>query len=1085
MVLRTSVCLATGVTSSLANLTDMTAYAKLPVLAVGGASKPKDHESTRSSLTVSGARCAHFSSLITVEESAAVVEAAAALGFSPVDWEYSASYRDCERVVAQSEQLAELLWHRLRPRLRREDVEGVRPTGWHNEGTWRPTNLNSLMRVSRYGPGHHFAPHRDGSFVLDDEHRSILTLLVYLDVSPTLEGGGTAFFHRGLTSGAPGKPAFRVDPRVGDAVLFTHDAWHQGEPVVSGHKLILRTDVMFERVAPEPLGAAYRTCATYKACEYLYARSIALQAAGDPAGSTDAYLAALELQAARSPSVDPSDGPQPGQADVPPAESSLLLALPIALLVAIGAYLDAHELLVFGACCSTMHTHVGSERWLWQRLFRRAWPHFHAQLRRSTGVEADCDEAAEEGEDAVMLAYDWPAMFRGRWVSERERSTVCFDVGGAFTRFAMVGGAQEAERAIARLEKEKAKVRGYYDHYDTMSQSCKRLARAHGLSLPECGDAAGDSSSSSASTSADHHRRFLDSELACLRRVALAIEQRGMWPCQSVTSEVGSISGHYWSAGSGYAQFLCAEELDDSSIVWGGVRQRQRIWRRVPSAVPADEDAAQTAVPLASAIPPAITAPSASTVPSTVSGGGETPRAAAAGASAGAVRRPSAMRAAVSALTGAIASTVNKRPLAPSAPTPSAAAPETPRVQDEASSNEGVVSEDERPPACRLPPAGSPLPHSQTQAAQKPCGGAAAVMPRLVPTATQLSMEELQGWCRARGLSSSARDLGRSADPAQVLSYRLSRQMEWDSLVTSSSAGSWQLQLNPLQIMLGWLMKHGFGVPLRALSHPVILAVPASTFCSQAAQAALLDLLFLKMHFPAVCLAPAPTLVLRAAGLSSGVVLDCGSRRLELSCVWEGALLLPLILELPLPKLASDSAGETADAEKAPLRGVDWPALARDAAAALRSLLAAAGPPREALLQRQVILAGGDAPRLEGHLRKCLADAEAGTEAEAKAGTFAVPTVTLHVPHNPAEQVLIGAQVAAAAVPEGTGDVVAKHFITFEQFAGNRQLTDAQLAARSKLSAQWRDGPSPRCFRLGASSDGHEAEDDDGGYSLW
>lgn len=201
--------------------------------------------------------------------------------------------------------------------------------------------------------------------------------------------------------------------------------------------------------------------------------------------------------------------------------------------------------------------------------------------------------------------------------------------------------------------------------------------------------------------------------------------------------------------------------------------------------------------------------------------------------------------------------------------------------------------------------------------------------------------------------------------------------------------------------------------------------------------------------------------------------------------MWEGALLLPLILELPLPKLASDSAGETADAEKAPLRGVDWPALARDAAAALRSLLAAAGPPREALLQRQVILAGGDAPRLEGHLRKCLADAEAGTEAEAKAGTFAVPTVTLHVPHNPAEQVLIGAQVAAAAVPEGTGDVVAKHFITFEQFAGNRQLTDAQLAARSKLSAQWRDGPSPRCFRLGASSDGHEAEDDDGGYSLW
>ena len=146
-------------------------YEKLPAIKVADGSRSAP---SRAALDVSGARCAHLSSLLSPAECHAIVEAATTLGFASVDWEYSASYRDCDRVVAESEPLAELLWQRLRPLLRREDIEGVRPTGWGNEGTWRPTKLNRLIRVSRYGPGHHFAPHRDGSFVLDDEHRSIL-----------------------------------------------------------------------------------------------------------------------------------------------------------------------------------------------------------------------------------------------------------------------------------------------------------------------------------------------------------------------------------------------------------------------------------------------------------------------------------------------------------------------------------------------------------------------------------------------------------------------------------------------------------------------------------------------------------------------------------------------------------------------------------------------------------------------------------------------------------------------------------------------------------------------------------------------
>ena len=35
-------------------------------------------------------------------------------------------------------------------------------------------------------------------------------------------------------------------------MLFEHDLWHSGAPVVAGTKLVLRTDVLFEAAAPKP-----------------------------------------------------------------------------------------------------------------------------------------------------------------------------------------------------------------------------------------------------------------------------------------------------------------------------------------------------------------------------------------------------------------------------------------------------------------------------------------------------------------------------------------------------------------------------------------------------------------------------------------------------------------------------------------------------------------------------------------------------------------------------------------------------------------------------------------------------------------
>ena len=96
--------------------------------------------------------------------------------------------------------------------------------------------------------GDKFAKHRDGSFVLDDEHRTVYTVLVYLEACDhggrPLRGGETVLY-----DGVDGdRPVFEVVPAVGEALVFNHDLLHEGRPVHSGAKTVLRADILFHRV---------------------------------------------------------------------------------------------------------------------------------------------------------------------------------------------------------------------------------------------------------------------------------------------------------------------------------------------------------------------------------------------------------------------------------------------------------------------------------------------------------------------------------------------------------------------------------------------------------------------------------------------------------------------------------------------------------------------------------------------------------------------------------------------------------------------------------------------------------------------
>jgi hypothetical protein len=96
------------------------------------------------------------------------------------------------------------------------------------------SGFNERFRFYRYGPAEYFKWHRDGSFAKSPDEASYLTFLIYLNHD--FEGGATEF------------KTEIIAPHAGTALVFPHKLAHQGAPVVSGSKYVLRTDVIYRRI---------------------------------------------------------------------------------------------------------------------------------------------------------------------------------------------------------------------------------------------------------------------------------------------------------------------------------------------------------------------------------------------------------------------------------------------------------------------------------------------------------------------------------------------------------------------------------------------------------------------------------------------------------------------------------------------------------------------------------------------------------------------------------------------------------------------------------------------------------------------
>lgn len=198
--------------------------------------------------------------LLSDDECGRFIEVSERLGYSEdASVSLPRSVRHNENLVWVADEMThDIIWERCRELM------------YDNIGIFdgkKPLGLNKRFRFYKYGEGDFFKPHTDGSWpgsrVVDGklisnaypDRYSQMTFLILLNDDFT--GGETAFY---IDRGKPSKPAkspemitiAKVRTPSGGVLCFPHGTHplhclHSSEPVLSGIKYIIRTDVLFER----------------------------------------------------------------------------------------------------------------------------------------------------------------------------------------------------------------------------------------------------------------------------------------------------------------------------------------------------------------------------------------------------------------------------------------------------------------------------------------------------------------------------------------------------------------------------------------------------------------------------------------------------------------------------------------------------------------------------------------------------------------------------------------------------------------------------------------------------------------------
>jgi predicted 2-oxoglutarate/Fe(II)-dependent dioxygenase YbiX len=160
--------------------------------------------------------------------------------------------RNNDRTFIDDVELAAQIWQRISdtlPRERDEDAAFLYEQK-NRGGNWTAVGVNERLRVLRYDPGTHFAPHFDGAYErVDPQHPqcgdiSMITAQIYLNQG--FQGGATAFLDPNEWHN-PEESKIDVVPRTGSVLLFEHRLLHEGSKLLKGRKYTIRSDIMFHR----------------------------------------------------------------------------------------------------------------------------------------------------------------------------------------------------------------------------------------------------------------------------------------------------------------------------------------------------------------------------------------------------------------------------------------------------------------------------------------------------------------------------------------------------------------------------------------------------------------------------------------------------------------------------------------------------------------------------------------------------------------------------------------------------------------------------------------------------------------------
>ena len=175
----------------------------------------------------------------SLAECAALLPAEVRDNFESAHASYPTYYRNNDRLVVDSPELAARLLAAIRPILPAQlPADGV-------NGNWQLRELNPRLRYCRYAAGQYFHRHLDGVYHQSATVQSRLTFMIYLNDGAEFEGGRTLFYR----SKTDAQVWAEYQPVMGDLIVFDHTIWHEGEELTAGQKFVLRTDILYQTTA--------------------------------------------------------------------------------------------------------------------------------------------------------------------------------------------------------------------------------------------------------------------------------------------------------------------------------------------------------------------------------------------------------------------------------------------------------------------------------------------------------------------------------------------------------------------------------------------------------------------------------------------------------------------------------------------------------------------------------------------------------------------------------------------------------------------------------------------------------------------